>query len=79
MSVARLRTLAGRETGPLSRYAHAIVAHREDQNISTLMVRAEDMHSLAIMYNEPVTELVDRLISWGVVPTTTRETIRQTR
>ena len=74
-----MRTLAGRENGPLSRYAHAIVAQREDQNISTLMVRAEDMHSLAIMYNEPVTELVDRLISWGVVPTTTRETIRQTR
>ncbi len=55
------------EAGPLARYASTIQAQRHDYNGKVLSIRAEDLKSLAIIYDMSPDELTSRLIEWGVL------------
>ena len=56
------------KVGPLARYAAAIQSQRGDYNGKVLSIRAEDLRSLAIIYDTSPGELTDQLIDWGVLP-----------
>ena len=56
------------EGRPLARYAAAIQSQRGDYNGKVLSIRAEDLRSLAIIYDKTPGELTDQLIDWGVLP-----------
>ena len=49
------------------RYASTIQAQRHDYNGKVLSIRAEDLKSLAIIYDMSPDELTSRLIEWGVL------------
>lgn len=51
----------------LSRYLAAIQAQRGDYNGHVLTVRASDIQTLAVLYDEQADVLLDRFVSWGVV------------
>lgn len=55
------------EAGPLARYASTIQAQRHDYNGRVLSIRAEDLRSLAIIYDMAPSELSERLKDWGVL------------
>ena len=55
------------KVGPLARYAAAIQSQRGDYNGKVLSIRAEDLRSLAIIYDKTPGELTDQLIDWGVL------------
>src|SRR3712207_5937205 len=60
-------SLPADEAGPLARYASTIQAQRHDYNGKVLSIRAEDLKSLAIIYDMSPDELTSRLIEWGVL------------
>src|SRR3712207_9238358 len=60
-------SLPADEAGPLARYASTIQAQRNDYNGKVLSIRAEDLKSLAIIYDMSPDELTTRLIEWGVL------------
>jgi transcriptional regulator with XRE-family HTH domain len=67
LDLAALAALPSRQAGPLARYAAAIQSQRgDDGNGRTMTVRAEDLRSLAIIYNMSPASLVHRLVAWGV-------------
>ena len=55
------------KAGPLARYAAAIQAQRGDYNGRVLSIRQEDLRTLGVIYDEPVSALADQLIAWGVL------------
>lgn len=55
------------QTGPLRRYVQAIQAQRGDYNGRVLSIRQDDLRTLAVIYDMPPTQLVERLVSWGVL------------
>ena len=55
------------EAGPLARYASTIQAQRHEYNGRVLSIRAEDLRSLAIIYDMAPSELSERLQDWGVL------------
>lgn len=55
------------EAGPLARYASTIQAQRHEYNGRVLSIRAEDLRSLAIIYDMTPSELSERLQDWGVL------------
>src|SRR4051794_32662481 len=61
------RTARVARAGPLARYASTIQAQRHDYNGKVLSIRAEDLKSLAIIYDLRPAELTSRLIEWGVL------------
>ena len=44
-----------------------IQAQRGDYNGKVLSVRQEDLRTLAVIYDEPPSQLADQLIAWGVL------------
>src|SRR3712207_9034344 len=60
-------SLPADEAGPLARYPSTIQAQRHDYNGKVLSIRAEDLKSLAIIYDMSPYELTTRLIEWGVL------------
>lgn len=55
------------EAGPLARYASTIQAQRHEYNGRVLSIRAEDLRSLAIIYDMAPSDLSERLQDWGVL------------
>ncbi|HET8971378.1 MAG TPA: transcriptional regulator [Candidatus Nanopelagicales bacterium] len=55
------------KAGPLARYAAAIQAQRGDYNGRILSIRQDDLRTLAVIYDEPPSQLADQLIAWGVL------------
>lgn len=68
INLERLQELPADQVGPLARYAATIQTQRGDYNGKVLSIRAEDLRSLAIIYDLTPGELTDRLIGWGVLP-----------
>jgi ATP phosphoribosyltransferase regulatory subunit HisZ len=68
INLERLQQLPADKVGPLARYAAAIQSQRGDYNGKVLSIRAEDLRSLAIIYDKTPGELTDQLIDWGVLP-----------
>ena len=67
LNLESLGSLPADEAGPLARYASTIQAQRHDYNGKVLSIRAEDLKSLAIIYDMSPDELTSRLIEWGVL------------
>ena len=53
------------KAGPLARYAAAIQSQRGDYNGKVLSIRADDLRSLAIIYDMTPGELTEQLIELG--------------
>ena len=66
LNLDRLYQLPRRKTGPVARYA-ADIAHRRGEHGTLLTIRSTDIDSLADLYAISPTELVARLVSWGVL------------
>ena len=52
---------------PLVRFVASIQAKRGDYNGRVLTIRADDLDVLALMFDQPVADLVDRLAQWNVI------------
>ena len=53
--------------GPLSRFVASIQAKRGDYNGRVLTIRSVDLETLGLLYDMSVTDVLDRLVTWGVV------------
>ncbi|CAB4947381.1 MAG: helix-turn-helix domain-containing protein [Actinobacteria bacterium] len=67
LDLERLGSVPAEKAGPLSRYAAAIQAQRGDYNGRILSIRQEDLRTLSVIYDEPVSMLTEQLIMWGVL------------
>jgi transcriptional regulator with XRE-family HTH domain len=70
-----LQDVESERAGPLSRYAATIQSQRGDYNGKVLSIRAEDLRTLAVIYDVPPAALVEELISWGVLNSDARRAI----
>lgn len=52
---------------PLARFVASIQAKRGDYNGRVLTIRTEDLNTLALLFDQPVADVVERLSSWGVI------------
>ena len=52
---------------PLVRFVATIQAKRGDSTGRVLTIRADDLETLSLMFDQPVADLVDRLTAWGVI------------
>lgn len=55
------------KAAPLARYAAAIQTQRGDYNGRVLSIRADDLRTLAVIYDQPAGLLAEELIAWGVL------------
>jgi transcriptional regulator with XRE-family HTH domain len=67
IDLERLQTVSVERAAPLIRYAAAIQRQRGDYNGRVLSIRADDLRSLAAMYDESPAQLADSLLAWGVL------------
>ncbi len=68
LDLEALGRVPAEKAGPLARYAAAIQSQRGDYNGRVLSIRQDDLRTLAVIYDEPPSRLVEELISWGVLP-----------
>lgn len=68
IDLQQLQQLPPEQAGPLARYAAAIQSQRGDYNGKVLTIRAEDLRSLAVIYDKSPHELAEQLVEWGVLP-----------
>jgi transcriptional regulator with XRE-family HTH domain len=68
IDLQRLSELPAHQVGPLARYASAIQSQRGDYNGKVLTIRAEDLRSLAVIYDMSPESLTEQLVGWGVLP-----------
>lgn len=68
INLEKLAEVAADKAGPLARYAAAIQSQRGDYNGKVLTIRAEDLRSLAVIYDMSPNALAEQLIDWGVLP-----------
>ena len=54
------------DAAALARFVSAIQARRGDYNGRVLTIRRDDLHTLAILYDESPAQVVERLIAWRV-------------
>lgn len=54
-------------SGPLVRYCQTIQEQRGEFGAAALSIRAEDLRTLAVIYDLPALALADELIRWGVL------------
>lgn len=67
LDLEQLSSVPAEKVGPLARYAAAIQAQRGDYNGRILSIRQDDLRTLAVIYDEPPSQLADQLIAWGVL------------
>ena len=67
IDLERLRAVPRDQAGPIARLAAAIQRQRGDYNGRVLSIRADDMRSLAVMYDEEPDRLADSLTALGVL------------
>jgi transcriptional regulator with XRE-family HTH domain len=68
IDLQRLSEVPPDMAGPLARYAAAIQSQRGDYNGKILTIRAEDLRSLAVIYDMSPQDLAEQLVGWGVLP-----------
>lgn len=52
---------------PLARFVASIQAKRGDYNGRVLTIRADDLNTLALLFDQSVADVVDRLTTWGII------------
>ncbi|MET0740133.1 MAG: transcriptional regulator [Candidatus Nanopelagicales bacterium] len=67
LDLERLPAAPPEAARPLLRFVAAIQRMRGDYNGRVLSLRANDVQSLALMYDQPTAVLVETLTAWGVV------------
>jgi transcriptional regulator with XRE-family HTH domain len=67
LNLERLQSLPTEDVAPLARFAAAIQRQRGDYGNKVLSIRAEDLRSLAIMYDTTVEGLTEQLVRWQVL------------
>jgi transcriptional regulator with XRE-family HTH domain len=67
LDLERLSGLDMEEATLLGRFTATIQAQRGDYNGRVLTIREDDLRTLAVIYNESPSVLVERFISWGVL------------
>jgi transcriptional regulator with XRE-family HTH domain len=67
LDLERLHTVSHERAGPLLRYVATIQSQRGDYNGKVLSVRADDLRTLAVIYDMPPGALAEELIGWGVL------------
>ncbi|MEI8055997.1 MAG: transcriptional regulator [Actinomycetes bacterium] len=75
LDLERLGQVPAEKAGPLARYAAAIQAQRGDYNGRILSIRQDDLRTLAVIYDEPPSQLTEQLIAWGVLNPEARRAI----
>ena len=78
LDLERLHELDFSEAMLLARFAATIQAQRGDYNGKVLSIRQDDMRTLAVLYDEPPSELTERFVSWGVLHTDARYALGDT-
>jgi hypothetical protein len=63
------------KAGPLARYAQTIQSQRGDYNGKVLSIRADDLRSLAVIYDMPPSALIEQLIQWNVLDPDARRAV----
>ncbi|MHA6764582.1 transcriptional regulator BldD [Streptacidiphilus sp. PAMC 29251] len=77
LDLERLSQVPSEKAGPLQRYAATIQSQRGDYNGKVLSIRQDDLRTLAVIYDQPASLLVDQLISWGVLDPDARRAVRE--
>ena len=77
LDLERLHDLDLSEAMLLARFAATIQAQRGDYNGKVLSIRQDDMRTLAVLYDEPPSELAERFVQWGVLHTDARLAMAQ--
>jgi transcriptional regulator with XRE-family HTH domain len=77
LDLERLTQVPSEKAGPLQRYAATIQSQRGDYNGKVLSIRQDDLRTLAVIYDQPASLLVDQLISWGVLDPDARRAVRE--
>jgi transcriptional regulator with XRE-family HTH domain len=67
IDLERLHQVPIDKAGPLMRYAATIQSQRGDYNGKVLSIRQADLRTLAVIYDEPPSALIEELISWRVL------------
>ena len=75
LDLEKLSDMPVERSAPLARYTATIQSQRGDYNGRVLSIRAEDLRSLAVIYDETPSQLTEKLISWGVLNPEARHTI----
>ena len=75
LDLERLMNVPAEKAGPLARYAQTIQTQRGDYNGRVLSIRADDLRSLAVIYDMPPSALVDQLITWQVLDADARRAV----
>ncbi|MFC1416005.1 transcriptional regulator BldD [Streptacidiphilus cavernicola] len=77
LDLERLSAVPSEKAGPLQRYAATIQSQRGDYNGKVLSIRQDDLRTLAVIYDQPASLLVDQLINWGVLDPDARRAVRE--
>jgi transcriptional regulator with XRE-family HTH domain len=77
LDLERLSQVPSEKAGPLQRYAATIQSQRGDYNGKVLSIRQDDLRTLAVIYDQPASLLIDQLISWGVLDPDARRAVRE--
>ncbi|MDZ7578980.1 MAG: transcriptional regulator [Candidatus Nanopelagicales bacterium] len=72
VDLEQLTRLPADKAGPLARYVTAIQSQRGDYNGRVLSIRQEDLRTLAVIYDQPASLLVEELKAWGVLSVDSR-------
>ena len=75
LDLERLMNVPAEKAGPLARYAQTIQSQRGDYNGKVLSIRADDLRSLAVIYDMPPSALVEQLIQWNVLDADARRAV----
>jgi hypothetical protein len=76
LDLERLSQVPSEKAGPLQRYAATIQSQRGDYNGKVLSIRQDDLRTLAVIYDQPASLLIDQLIAWGVLDADARRAVR---
>ncbi|MEJ7689098.1 MAG: transcriptional regulator [Nocardioidaceae bacterium] len=67
LDLERLQHLDLSEADQLARFSANIQRMRGDYNGRVLTIRSDDLRTLALIYDEPLSQLAEQLINWGVL------------
>ncbi len=67
IALEQIERVPDEQREPLSRYARRIQTERGDYNGRVLSLRADDLRSLAVLYEASREEVKERLAEWGVL------------
>jgi transcriptional regulator with XRE-family HTH domain len=67
LDLERLGEVDDPDAAPLSRYAASIQSVRGDYNGKVLSIRKEDLRTLAVIYDQPISTLAEQFVGWGVM------------